>query len=65
MTTALTSAMLPDDSMYMDDAAYHTNQYLIEEALRRLGVGDTPSDEGVASVYDANLRKLIDAVPLE
>ena len=51
---------------YLFDEQYHQNAYMIESALRQLGV--LPSPSGVADLdkpYDLDLRKLIESVPVE
>lgn len=54
-----------DAVRYMNDAQYHSNRYLLESALRDIGAA--PATEGALaeSPYDDELRKLIDATPLE
>lgn len=52
---------LSPDVLY--DPQYQGNMYLIESALRDTGA-DKPSRGYVRSPYDAELLRLIDAVPM-
>lgn len=50
---------------YMNDAQYHSNRYLLESALRDIGAAPATEGAFAESPYDDELRKLIDAIPLE
>ena len=52
---------LPQETLY--DPQYQGNMYLIEEALRDTGA-DRAHSYYTRSPYDAELLRLIDAVPL-
>lgn len=52
---------LPLDTVF--DPQYQSNMYLIEEALRDTGA-DKARNAYARSPYDAELMRLIDAVPL-
>lgn len=51
---------------YLFDEGYHQNAYMIESALRQLGVLPTPTDAlDLDKPYDLDLRKLIESVSVE
>lgn len=55
-----------DEAPYVHDVAYHTNAYMIESALRELGVlPDSAGQTDETKPYDMDLRKLIESVPVE
>ena len=56
----------PSEAAYLMDTDYHNNAYLIEDALRKLSVIPDPAKNArPAMPYDADLKRLIDSVPLE
>lgn len=61
-------ARIPDvmqPSTYIGDAQYHSNYYMLEDAMRELGVLPKPVPDDSNKPYDDDLRRLIAAVPLE
>lgn len=48
----------------MFNADHQANLYLIEEALRKVGAQKKPEKDS-PKLYDEQLRRLIDAVPIE
>ena len=52
--------------LYAGDTQYQLNMYMLETALREVGVLPSVDGNDISSrPYDAELRKLIAAVPLE
>lgn len=61
-------ARVPDvlqQQEYIGDAQYHSNYYMLEDAMRELGVLPKPMPADSNKPYDDDLRRLIAAVPLE
>lgn len=61
-------ARVPDmmqQQAYVGDAQYHSNYYMLEDAMRELGILPKPAAEDSNKPYDDDLRRLIAAVPLE
>ena len=56
-----------DKPQFMDDDQSHQNMYMLESALRELGKDSTSKSivSGDVSPYDADLRRIIEAVTLE
>lgn len=51
---------------YLGDVQYHQNAYMIEAALRDMGVLPSPSPStDDTRPYDGDLRRLIESVTLE
>ncbi len=47
------------------DPAYQQNMYLIESAMKAIGAIKAPEPIDIPDIYDEQLSKLIEAVPLE
>lgn len=64
---AESGASIVDKTQFMDDEQYHQNMYMLESALRELGQDSTSKSvaSGDVSPYDADLRRIIEAVTLE
>lgn len=62
-------ARIPDTSqapLYVGDTQYHSDFYMMESAMRELGILPKPTGDDVAQrPYDEDLKRLIAAVPLE
>lgn len=62
-------ARVPDamqQQAYVGDAQYHSNYYMLEDAMRELGILPKPNGDDMSSrPYDEDLKRLIAAVPLE
>lgn len=62
-------ARVPDamqQQAYVGDAQYHSNYYMLEDAMRELGILPKPVGDDMSSrPYDEDLKRLIAAVPLE
>lgn len=56
----------PPTADYIGDLSYHNHAYMIEQALRDLSVLPDPAKNMEPSLpYDNDLKRLIEAVPLE
>lgn len=47
------------------DSDYQKNLFIIESALQQTGVLPPPENTSLSSIYDDELRQLIESVPLE
>lgn len=61
-----TAVAPPPEAAYLGDLSYHNRAYMIEQALRDLSVLPDPAKNLDPSLpYDNDLKRLIEAVPLE
>lgn len=62
-------ARIPDAAQqptYIGDTQYHLDFYMMESAMRDLGILPKPTGDDVSyRPYDEDLKRLIAAVPLE
>lgn len=62
-------ARIPDAAQqptYIGDTQYHLDSYMLESAMRDLGILPKPTGDDVSyRPYDEDLKRLIAAVPLE
>lgn len=62
-------ARVPDMAQpesYVRDTQYHLDFYMLESAMREMGVLPKPTGDDMTSrPYDEDLKRLIAAVPLE